>query len=124
LPRTACARDRLGRAERAEQPIDVAADPLEQGAGCRGSATRVSRRRRDACRSAAVAAELDLFDARLRSLKPRLALLLQPVALAVELDRFVQRRLAAFQLANDLLEPLQRGLEGELADIVACSDMA
>ena len=55
---------------------------------------------------------------RLRRLQPRLALLLQPVALAVERDRLVERRLAALELADDLLEPLQRRFEAELGDIL------
>ena len=49
--------------------------------------------------------------------EPRLALLLQPVALAVEFDRLVERGLAALQLADDLLEPLQRRFEGELGNV-------
>src|SRR4051812_28481588 len=66
----------------------------------------------------AVGAELDLLDPRLRCLEPRLALLLQAVAFAVELDRGVERRLAALQLAHDLFEPLERVLEGKGGNVL------
>ena len=45
----------------------------------------------------AVGAEGDLLDPRLRRLQPRLAMALQPVAFLVELDRLVERRLAALE---------------------------
>src|SRR5687768_1934904 len=64
----------------------------------------------------AIAAERDLLDPRLRRRQPRLALLLQPVALGVEVDRLVERRLAAFELPHDLLEPAQGGLEREFGN--------
>jgi hypothetical protein len=60
---------------------------------------------------ASIAAKLDLVDPRLRSLQPCLALLLQPIAFAIEFDRFLQRGLAALELANDLFETFERGLE-------------
>src|SRR5687768_5129512 len=82
------------------------------------SATAAALARVEGCGAGrlAVAAELDLLDPRLRRLQPRLALLLQPVAFAVELDRFIERGLAALEPADDLLEPLQRGFEGELGN--------
>src|SRR3712207_7647943 len=41
----------------------------------------------------------------------------QPVALLVQLDRTVQRRLALLKRAHDLLEPPQRVLEAQLTHI-------
>src|SRR5437763_9187706 len=66
----------------------------------------------------AVAAECDLLDPRLRVLEPRLAMALQPVALLIEFDRAVERRLALFERAHDLLEPRERSLEAQLADVL------
>ena len=40
---------------------------------------------------------------------------LQPVAFLVELDRLVERRLAALEQPDDLLEPGERRLEAQLA---------
>ena len=42
---------------------------------------------------------------------------LQPVALLVKLDRLIERRFAFLQRAHDLLEPRERGLEAQLADV-------
>ena len=53
-----------------------------------------------------VAPELDLLDLGLGRRQPRLALLLEAVAFAIKFDRFVERRLAALELADDLFELL------------------
>ena len=50
-------------------------------------------------------------------LQPRLAMALQPVALLVEFDRTVERRLALLERAHDLLEARERRLEAQLADV-------
>ena len=71
---------------------------------------------RDGAGRLAVAAELDLLDLRLSRLKPGLALLAQTIPFAVKLDRLVQRCLAAFEPADDLLQTLQSGFEGEFGD--------
>src|SRR5690348_13841132 len=68
-------------------------------------------------RRLAVAAERNLLDARLRVLEPSLAMAPQPVAFLVQLDRAVERRLALFKRAHDLLEALKRRLEAQLFDV-------
>src|SRR5690349_8580066 len=65
----------------------------------------------------AVAAECDLLDARLRVLEASLAMPPEPVALLVEVDRLVERRLALLERAHDLFEAPQRILEAQLADV-------
>src|SRR4051812_31953744 len=67
---------------------------------------------------ASVLAQGDLLDARLGGREPRLALGAQLVALAIEGDRFIQRRLAAFQPGDDRLQPFQRVFERKSGDIL------
>src|SRR5438045_4054992 len=68
-------------------------------------------------RRLAVAAEGDLLDPRLGFLEAGLAMPLEPVVLLIQLDRLVERRLALFERAHNLLEPRQRGFEAQLADV-------
>src|SRR3954464_11735361 len=58
----------------------------------------------------AVAAERNLLDPRLRILQTRFAVALQPIALLIQLDRSVERRLALFQRAHNLFQPRERSL--------------
>src|SRR3954447_14288139 len=66
----------------------------------------------------AVAAERNLLNPRLRILQTRFAVALQPIALLIEFDRTVERRLAFLQRAHDLLEPRKRSLEAQLTDVL------
>src|SRR5581483_1723589 len=68
-------------------------------------------------RRLAVASEGDLLDPRLRILEPRLAVPLQAIALLIELNRPVQRRLTLLERSDDFLETLQRRLKAHLADV-------
>src|SRR3990170_5141525 len=75
---------------------------------------------RGRARRLAVGAEGDLLDARLGSLQPRFAMALQAVAFLVQLDRLVQRRLAALEQPDDLLEPRKRRLEAQFLSGRGC----
>ena len=56
----------------------------------------------------AVGAEHDLLNPCLRCIKPGLALRPQFVPLLIQCDRFIERCLAAFELADDLFKRLER----------------
>src|SRR5437660_8451318 len=69
-------------------------------------------------RRLAVAAERNLLDPRLRVLEACFAMALQSVTFLVQLDRPVERRLALLKRAHDFLEPRERCLEAQLADVL------
>src|SRR4051795_6200651 len=66
----------------------------------------------------AVAAERNLLDPRLRILQTRFAVALQPIALLIQLDRSVERRLALFQRAHNLFQPRERSLKAQLTNVL------
>ena len=66
----------------------------------------------------AVARQRDLFDPRFGRLEQRFAMGLQRLAALVDGDRLGQRRLAAFELADDFFELRQRGLKAQRLDVV------
>ena len=92
--------------EQAEQAVDVRPCLLQRCRQAGGLLHLLSVAEGNCAARAAVAAELDLLDPRLRSLEARLALLLQPIAFTVKFNGLVERRFTAFKLPNDLLEPL------------------
>src|SRR5690606_13209169 len=67
----------------------------------------------------AVGAGDDLLDPRLRCVEPGLAVPPQGLAALVEPDRFVERHVTAFELANHVLERLERLLEAHRGNIGA-----
>ena len=100
----------------AEEIVDFAANPLGLGVELEPRAGRPSQPASNGVTPGrpAVGAEGNLLDPLLRRLEPRLAMTAKPVAFLVELDRLVERRLALFKQANDLLEPGKRCFEAQL----------
>lgn len=68
----------------------------------------------------AIGAGNDLFDPRLRSIKPLLARSSQSLPTLVQADRLIKWYIAAFQLLHDLFKPGQRLLKAHLRNILPC----
>src|SRR4051812_25455140 len=120
-----------GRARRTSNPprsrargmmtVSIASQPkrspgLGSSAGCQlmDSVAGVERRRSGRL---AAGADGDLLDAGLGPFEKRLAMLLQGLPALVDRDRFLERDLAALEPLHDLLELLERLLEGQVCDL-------